>query len=213
MATNALNLRKGIDVFSSDGGKIGTVGEIFSGEPASDVSGGTRGSNEPMAAPGPDTEETFGSAPVDARSAGLADGPTEGATEGQTAAVGDSSSAGFVGGPSFTGQPYQGVDAGTQSAVSGGGQVSGGIAPVPAGAGQDAVSNTGTTGGALFTPSDTKYFELKTGGVLGLGGHTWYVPFSAVASAAPEAVTLSCTKDECEERYSERPSPLEPSRT
>jgi hypothetical protein len=95
--------------------------------------------------------------------------------------------------------PYPGVDAGPQSV--GAGSIVGGIAPIPAGAGADQP-------GVEVTPSDTKYFQVRSGGILGIGGHTWYVPFSVIDVATQEAVTLSCSKEQCAEGFSERPPAL-----
>lgn len=53
---------------------------------------------------------------------------------------------------------------------------------------------------------DELYFEVDRGGILGFGGKKLYVPFSAISElGAGSSVHLTCTTDEAEQRYAQKP--------
>jgi hypothetical protein len=52
----------------------------------------------------------------------------------------------------------------------------------------------------------TGFFRMDQGGILGLGAHHLYVPFSAVCDVVPNrCVTLSCSKDDCSSLFANKP--------
>jgi hypothetical protein len=57
MATTAFSIAKGMDVFSSDGEKFGSVGEMLSGQPDTQNSEGTPYSDVPFTPGGPISTE------------------------------------------------------------------------------------------------------------------------------------------------------------
>jgi len=66
--------------------------------------------------------------------------------------------------------------------------------------------------GALDAESGYLIVDHKT--LLGLAVKHYYVPFAAVRDVAPgDCATLSCTKDECGQRYSSKPEGLQPHAT
>jgi ribosomal 30S subunit maturation factor RimM len=71
-------------------------------------------------------------------------------------------------------------------------------AEVEAAGSEDAADATGTL-----------YIKVEHGGVLGLGAKDLYIPFTAVTDvAAGETLTVNGTKDECSERYGNKPDVL-----
>jgi hypothetical protein len=55
----------------------------------------------------------------------------------------------------------------------------------------------------------TLYIKVEQGGVLGLGKKDLYIPFAALTEVAPgEALTVNGTKDECSDRYGNKPDVL-----
>jgi hypothetical protein len=58
--------------------------------------------------------------------------------------------------------------------------------------------------------TDSGYFKVGQGGILGIGTKDLYIPFSAVDTVVPaDNVTVRCTKDECIDRYASRPDFLD----
>jgi hypothetical protein len=176
MSTTAFSITKGMEVYSTDGQKIGTVGELLSGLPETQDSSGTEFSDIGSSPDGPVSDEARTS---DSVAADL--GRSEGGARAYEASVvgvyGSEGSSGLPGGPA------------------------GGIVA--------SIEGTRAGTGATLTPSDTKYFEVRHGGILGIGGEHLYVPFSAVDAVAPgDSVTLICGLDECLSRFSRRPEPL-----
>jgi len=57
--------------------------------------------------------------------------------------------------------------------------------------------------------TDRLYIKVEQGGVLGLGTKDLYIPVDAVTEAVTgEALTVNCTKDECSDRYGDKPDVL-----
>jgi hypothetical protein len=55
----------------------------------------------------------------------------------------------------------------------------------------------------------TLYVKVEQGGVLGLGTKDLYIPFGALTEVVPgEALTVNGTKDECSDRYGNKPDLL-----
>jgi hypothetical protein len=74
------------------------------------------------------------------------------------------------------------------------------------------LSALGLGGEATLTPSDTKYIEVHHGGILGLGGESFYIPFSAVSAVnGSHSLTLTCSRDECAARFAQEPACLDAS--
>jgi hypothetical protein len=68
----------------------------------------------------------------------------------------------------------------------------------------------GLGGGVALTPSDTKYIEIRHGGLLGIGGEHFYVPFHAVSEVnGGLSITLNCTVDDCAAQYQQEPQPID----
>jgi len=54
--------------------------------------------------------------------------------------------------------------------------------------------------------SGEDYFTVEHGGILHIGAKRLYVPFGAACDVVPgRCVTVSCSKDECLERYATKP--------
>ncbi|MBV9278558.1 MAG: DUF2171 domain-containing protein [Chloroflexi bacterium] len=54
---------------------------------------------------------------------------------------------------------------------------------------------------------DHLFFLVDQGGILGIGSTKLYVPFRVIQKLDPfESVTLSCSKDEADRRYKNKPS-------
>jgi len=189
MSTTAFSIHAGMTVYATDGQKLGTVGNIFSGQPSRDTNEGPY-SNVGSGSP---------SAPASTDWSGTDSGATGGGTLEAGAGIDDT-------GPT---QPVPYL-ASTDSNPGPGTQGTGDIAYENAVGGEALTGgDAGIGSGAMLTPSDTKYFEVHSGGILGIGGTTYYVPFDAVdAVAAGTDVTLSCTQEECAQRYSEKPAEL-----
>jgi hypothetical protein len=64
-------------------------------------------------------------------------------------------------------------------------------------------------GAMSFSPSNTKYMEVRHHGILGRQRETIYVPLSAVDAIVDHTITLSCTRDEAVRRYGDQPAPEE----
>jgi hypothetical protein len=61
---------------------------------------------------------------------------------------------------------------------------------------------------------ESGYLIVDHKALLGLAAKHYYVPFAVVRDVAPaDCVTLSCTKDECGQRYSSKPEGLQPHAT
>jgi hypothetical protein len=167
MATTTL--REGVEVYGSDGKKIGKVGHLFSAaaEPAADD-----------ATAGPSAEQAV----------------VTGANADEAVEVSEMPATYNV----------------TRVTASSGRFDSGGVPPVTGGTPERDAAAGVEGGGVVLGPSDTKYFEVHHGGLLGIGGESLYVPFSAVNVVdADGAVTLKCTADEAASLYTERPVALD----
>ena len=53
---------------------------------------------------------------------------------------------------------------------------------------------------------DEGWFQVDRGGALGIGAKHWYIPVREAGTVEPGGVTLACNADECEERYTNRPT-------
>jgi len=54
------------------------------------------------------------------------------------------------------------------------------------------------------------YLEVEQGGILGLGARHLYVPYAAILNVTPgQAVEVDCLRDECLERFGEKPGWLD----
>lgn len=164
-------LRRGMDVFSSDGDKLGTIHRLFSAAaapqaPTTESEVDDTGTAYPDEARGPGVQLSQGAALQSSAGA-----PSAGATNG--------------------------LDFGPAIAVA---AIEGNDRPSALG------ESDGDGDGGEFAPSDTKYFEIHHGGVLGFGGDSLYVPYSEVDSIAPNAATLKCTASDVSARYAEPPA-------
>ena len=57
--------------------------------------------------------------------------------------------------------------------------------------------------------TETGYLVVEHKALLGLATKHYYVPFAAVANVAPgDCATLKCSKDECGDRYGNKPDVL-----
>jgi hypothetical protein len=183
VATNAFDVRKGLDVFSSDGQKLGTVESIFSGKATAVDTGDGRFTDMQAAPAGP--------TPID---------------PDPTVASSDDDAGSVASGPEARLPVTQGLgtfNTGTETTGFAGGAQPAGAAVGPA--------TEGMGGSVTLTPSDTKYIAVKHGGFLGFGGDSLYIPFSAVEDAAPGgSITLNCTADDCGRLYNQKPEALTP---
>jgi hypothetical protein len=64
-------------------------------------------------------------------------------------------------------------------------------------------------GAMTFSPSDTKFMEVRHHGLLGLKSETVYVPFDAVDAISPDSITLACSREDALRIYGNRPAPVE----
>lgn len=199
MVSGSTDIREGMEVLDCSGQKLGKVSRVFSGAPmentASDTDAGM--TSDPGADAGGSygtsgTANTYG-APGDSASGegnvgafGMAVDTVTTDNVGST--VGGSSDLGFTG-------PNTGATGPSTERFESTGALD---------------TDIGTAGAAALTPSDTKYFEVHHGGVLGFGGSSLYIPFSAVEVVSPgDSVTINCTADEAGQAYAQEPAPLE----
>jgi hypothetical protein len=62
---------------------------------------------------------------------------------------------------------------------------------------------------ATWTGSETGFVVVSHGGVMGIGAHHIYVPFSEVHSVhAGERLVLHCTREVCLQQYAQKPAGL-----
>lgn len=199
MDQTSFDIQEGMEVFGNDGIKIGKVSHIFSGAPlgmgvgnegiGSDVgsdatsSYGTSSIANTFGSPGASGE--FGSG-----NSGAGDVAPNRVETGSAATMAGSTDSGFAGG--FTsGSP-------------------GGPVERFGSAGVASRSENGSAGSATLTPSDTKYFEVHYGGLLGIGGEHLYVPFSAVEACNPgESITVRCSSGEATHLFDQKPDGLD----
>lgn len=164
---NEYSIRQGANVRGSNGEKIGTVGDIFSGYPIPAEEGDT---------------------------------PAEGGDVGaDIAARTDPENVDQTELEDMTIRPaaYQQSGAGISRV---GTEQGSGLAPFT-----DADPDQ-PGGSVAFGPSDTKYFEVHHGGLLGIGGDMLYVPMSAVDVIDPEGnITLRVGADEARRVYAHEP--------
>lgn len=183
MNTSTYEIQDGMEVFGSDGEKVGKVSRIFSGAPleAGEPSSGSPGVDRtPTGQPGEYN-------------------PNESASAGITSVV-------DVGRVDRTETvPGYGTVSGT---VTGGTDVNN-TSGAPVGAlGIEETADSGT-GGVALTPSDTKYLEVQHGGILGVGGQHLYVPFRAIQAVTPgESLSLKCSAEEAATLYTAQPDDL-----
>lgn len=223
MDTDTRDITKGLDVYGSDGNKIGSVAEVW---PAGMQSGGYSGSNagdtgrtddfsgtlgdESRVAGGP-TPQATGSLGDESRVGGPAMG-------GGTGSLGDESRAGRYNAPGTMGDQATGTTSGTQpmgatpnaspgypgqgSAMDAGGEIDEVdvvvVEEVPVDMGGFATGQGSAAGG---------YFEVDQGGILGIGAKHLYVPFSAVQNVVPgDRVVLNCIKDQADASFENKPA-------
>jgi hypothetical protein len=158
VSINTFDIQEGMEVFSSDGEKIGNVGEVFDNP---------RGVTESGAQATSTADE--GNANTSDNTSGIAGVINRGVGEG-----------GRGSGVDITRDPV------------------------------DMQEEYGTTATATQSASDTGYFKVSEGGILGLGAKSLYIPFSAVETVAGDGVvTLSYTKDDVVNRFDHKPEGLE----
>ncbi|MBV9280047.1 MAG: hypothetical protein JOZ41_08205 [Chloroflexi bacterium] len=197
-------IQKGMDVYGSDGEKIGTVAETATA--AGGVPGGELGAGGGPGALG-DEDRVYGGPGAGGGAGSLGDEErvATDASFGGTGALGDEEpvTGGGGGGSQALGTEERvGVDtrsgalgdetrAGSDYGTGGGGS----SLSDDTAAGDDAGIGAAIPGGA-------EYFEVDHGGFLGIGAKALYVPFSAVQEVVPgDRVVLSCTREECESRF------------
>jgi len=188
MIDNTNNIQSGMDVFGSDGEKIGKVADVY----ASGWSGGT---------PGTTWQAGSGVGELDIETVSTAETGTPGDTSFRDpSAPGASYTNESVTGTTYTDPTSSnpGYTTGTSdftgSTGSGTGSFAGSTAP------------QGMGGMGTATATSTGFFKVEHGGIFGIGATDLYIPFSDVATVVPgDSVTVSCTKDECGDRYAHKP--------
>lgn len=215
MVASSDDIQAGMDVYGSDGEKIGTVHSINTGEIGSDADTAAGYSGGGPGALG-DESRVY----------------SDTGTGGGPGALGDESrvydDTGTGGGPGSLGDESRvdndyaatgttsgtGSDTGATSAVTGG-MGAGDLGPEMVVEEIEVVeivpgsSYTATTGGGMAGGQPGGYFEVDHGGFLGIGTQHLYIPYSAVQSVEPgSSVTLNCTKDECANLYQNNPAQI-----
>jgi hypothetical protein len=195
--SNMANIDKGMDVFDINGEKIGTVDEVYSSlygssanQPASPGSGGGAGALG--------DESRVNQSPGHGGQGALGNESRAGTTPpGGSGALGNES---MVTGNTEATQTNDGTPAGINSVGESG------VDEILVEEEVDIPVSAEMAGGA----TDERYFKVQQGGILGIGGKSLYIPFSAVQDVvAGDSVTLDCTKDECDARYGSMPASLQ----
>lgn len=193
------DIQDGMDVLDTGGAKVGKVSRIFSGQPMGSAASTTETGLTSF--PDADTSGTYG-------------------TSGTANTYGDAGDSGSTGNDvGAFGMAEETVETGNIGATVGGSSDMGftGSNTGSTGPANERFETTGALGGdadvagATLTPSNTKYFEVHHGGILGIGGTSLYIPFSAVEAVSPgDSVTINCTADEAAQQFAQEPAPLEP---
>lgn len=204
MDGNMDNIRHGMDVYGSDGEKIGTVAESNAGDAADNTTSGNMGvgggsgvlGNESRVGRETGTSGGPGSLGNESRvDGGYGTSGGRASLGNETAATTDTSSA-----------PYGSTSGGYGSSDATDADSMGGIdyietetvviEGVPAG------SSYGSAPAATQARSTTGYMEVDHGGFLGIGAKALFVPYDAIQDVTEDRVTLNCTKDEAIQQYS-----------
>ncbi|GAC1403905.1 MAG: hypothetical protein NVSMB52_17790 [Chloroflexota bacterium] len=192
MVQDSFDVHEGMEVYGSDGEKIGKVTHIFSAAAFTDTLGNASADAEPTTAYG-----SGGTANSIASSGDFGVGNSDGSDEttasvgaGGALTIGGSTDSGFAGGfnSGSSGGPLQRLGS----------------------AGVSSQSESAAAGSASLTPSDTKYLEVHHGGVLGMGGDNLYVPFSAVQAVTNgESLTIHCSSHEAVHLFDQKPETVD----
>ncbi|MDQ2741792.1 MAG: hypothetical protein M3Z66_05790 [Chloroflexota bacterium] len=179
MNLNPSNIETGLDVFGSDGDKIGSITDVYHGTGGSTTtsdygqSGSTGDTGDIVVeevdvyAVGPDTGMES-SVPSGA-------GTTETSGSMGSGTTSNPTSPGTTWNPSATAD--QSSSMGTQAGVSG-----------------------------TSTASDGGYIKVDQGGILGLGAKHLYIPISAIQDIDPgNCVSLNVTKQQADDMYNHKP--------
>lgn len=198
MIDNASDIQSGMEVFGIDGEKIGTVSDVYRSSGYGTPSDTTWQAGSGV---GELDVETVTIAETNASDASFRDPTATGADYGSTTTTDTSFRDPTAPGASYentapTGTTYTdptSSDPGYTTGTPGTPSFSGSTAPQ-------------TMGGGTATATSTGFFKVEHGGLLGIGAKDLYIPFSDVMTTVPgQNVTVDCTKDECVDRYSQKP--------
>jgi len=185
MNLNANNIEKGMEVYGSDGEKIGSIAEVYSGTTTDNTAVGSTGDIvveqvdvvdvAPAYTSGTGTVGTTAAA-----GAGMSSGTGAGNTVGGASPTGTTSTSG-TGTQDFSGTTW---NAGT--------------------------ATTGDIGGTgIATMTGGGYIHVQQGGILGIGSKDLYIPISDVQDVDPgNCVSLSITKQQADDNYQTKPDDL-----
>lgn len=200
MNLNANNIEKGMEVYGSDGEKIGSVADVHSAGPGQDTSAGYAAAGSTSDSPG------MGTAGLVVEEVDVVDVAPEyipsGGDMGTAAAAGTGASGTGLGG-TVGGASDSGMSGTTWNAGSGS---TGDIGAV--GTANDQNTSPGYTPGGT-TPVAAYgggYLHVEQGGILGIGAKDLYIPMSEVQDVDPgNCVSLSITKRQADDNYQTKP--------
>lgn len=202
MNLNANNIEKGMDVFGSDGDKIGSVADVHSTSGSGGTAGyGTSGSGQGM-----------GNADVVVEEVDVVEVAPD-----YTASSGDMGTASAAGTGASSGSGTGGgvADSG-MSGATGGGNTSGTTWNAGSGSSGD-IGATGTANDQNTSPgympggsTSDAYIHVEQGGILGIGAKDLYIPMSVVQDIDPSnCISLSITKQQADDSYQTKPDFLD----
>jgi hypothetical protein len=205
MNLNANNIEKGMDVYGSDGEKIGSVSDVHSGGSGGDTPGGyAAGSSisdfSGMGNSGLVVEE------VDVVEV-VPDYAVRGGDMGTAAAAGTGATGGTGLGGTIGGSSDLGTSDTTWNAGAGS---TGDIGAI--GTANDQNTSPGYVSGGT-TPATVYgggYLHVEQGGILGIGAKDLYIPMSEVQDIDPgNCVSLSISKQQADDNYQTKPDFLD----
>ncbi|HZU12540.1 MAG TPA: hypothetical protein VFB58_06840 [Chloroflexota bacterium] len=190
---NASNIQKGMDVYDSTGDKVGSISDVYPAVGSTGFGTTGQGAGDVVVEEVDIITETPDYSTADIGAPGTGYG-TAGTTPG--------SDIGATGTTPGYGTPGTGTTPGYGGGISDTGTTGA--------AGIGSSGGFGTSPTSSGTMTGTGYFKVDQGGILGIGAKELYIPFSAVTSVDPgNCVTLNCTKDECDNAYSQKPAFLD----
>lgn len=198
MNLNANNIEKGMDVFGSNGVKIGSVADVHSTVGSGGTAGyGTGGSDQGMGNPALVVEEVDVVEVAPDYTAGSGDMGT--ASAAGTGASSGSGLGGTVGGASDTGATW---NAGSGS--------TGDIGAVGTANDQNTSPGYVPGGTTAATVGGGGYLHVQQGGILGIGAKDLYIPMSEVQDIDPgNCISVSITKQQADDNYQTKPDFLD----
>lgn len=208
MNLNVNNIEKGMEVYGSDGHKIGSIAEVYHGTDGGGMSGTQGMQNGDVVLEEVDIVEIV---PDDV-------------TAGDSTAMGSAGTSGP--GSTAGGTPFTGTQAAAGTTVASGATGSDNASGVTWNSGAGSTGDIGAVGtandqntspgyvaggtGVPTTMTGGGYIHVEQGGILGIGSKDLYIPITEVQDIDPgNCVSLTITKHQADENFQTKPDFLE----